>query len=125
TPKVLLDQSELFVASGESREFTWGVADPTKPVRIALAWTDAPGALGTSPQVNNLDLTVVAGGQTYLGNEFDQQWSVTGGSADTQNNYEAVFLPAGAASDLTITIDATNIAGDGVPANGTPTDQDL
>src|SRR5690606_9643077 len=90
-----------------------------------LAWTDAPGALGTSPQVNNLDLTVVAGGQTYLGNEFDQQWSVTGGSADTQNNYEAVFLPAGAASDLTITIDATNIAGDGVPANGTPTDQDF
>ncbi len=125
TPKVLLDQSELFVASGESREFTWGVADPTKPVRIALAWTDAPGALGTSPQVNNLDLTVVAGGQTYLGNEFDQQWSVTGGSADTQNNYEAVFLPAGAASDLAITIDATNIAGDGVPANGTPTDQDF
>lgn len=125
TPKVLLDQSELFVASGESRDFTWGVADPGKPVRIALAWTDAPGALGTSPQVNNLDLTVIAGGQTYLGNQFTQQWSVTGGSADTQNNYEAVFLPVGAASDIAITIDATNVGGDGVPGNATPTDQDF
>ncbi len=70
TPKVLLDQSETFDNSGETRTYTWGVVDPSKPVRIALAWTDEPGQLGTSPQVNNLDLTVTVGGQTYLGNHF-------------------------------------------------------
>lgn len=125
TPKVLLDQSELFDNSGETRTYTWGIVDPGKPVRIALAWTDAPGAIGTSPQVNNIDLTVEVGGQTYLGNHFDDQYSVTGGSPDTKNNYEAVFLPAGATGDVTITITATNIAGDGVPNSGDGTDQDF
>ena len=90
-----------------------------------MAWTDEPGQLGTSPQVNNLDLTVTAGGQTYLGNHFTHEFSVTGGSADTKNNYEAVFLPAGTTGDLVITITATNIAGDGVPNSGDDTDQDF
>jgi len=125
TPKVLLDQSETFDNSGETRSYTWGVADPTKPVRIALTWTDEPGQLGTSPQVNNLDLTVEVNGQTYLGNHFTQNFSVTGGSPDTKNNYEAVFLPAGTTGDVSITVTATNIAGDGVPASGDDTDQDF
>lgn len=125
TPKVLLDQSEVFDNSGETRIYTWGIVDPGKPVRIALAWTDAPGALGTSPQVNNIDLSVEVGGQTYLGNRFDHQFSVTGGSPDTKNNYEAVFLPAGTTGDVTITVTATNIAGNGVPNSGDSTDQDF
>jgi len=125
TPKVLLDQSETFDNSGETRTYTWGVADTTKPVRIALAWTDEPGQIGTSPQVNNLDLKVEVGGQTYLGNHFTHEFSTTGGSPDTKNNYEAVFLPAGTSGDLTITVTATNIAGDGVPNSGDDTDQDF
>ena len=125
TPKVLLDQSEVFDNTGETRTYTWGIADPTQPVRITMAYTDAPGALGTSPQVNNLDLKVEVGGQTYLGNHFDHEWSITGGSADTKNNYEAVFLPAGTTGDVTITVTATNIAGDGVPNSGDGTDQDF
>jgi hypothetical protein len=125
TPKVLLDQSEVFDNSGETRTYTWGVVDTGKPVRIAMAYTDAPGALGTSPQVNNLDLTVVVNGQTYLGNEYDHQYSITGGSPDTKNNYEAVFLPAGTSGDIEITITATNIAGDGIPHVGDATDQDF
>ncbi|MET0232867.1 MAG: S8 family serine peptidase, partial [Rhodanobacteraceae bacterium] len=125
TPKVLLDQSETFDNSGETRTYSWGIADTTKPVRIALAWTDAPGQLGTSPQVNNLDLAVEVNGETYLGNHFTHEYSITGGSPDTKNNYEAVFLPAGTSGDVTITVTATNIAGDGVPATGDSTDQDF
>ncbi len=125
TPKVIVDQSERFDNSGETRSYTFGVVDPTKPVRIALAYTDAPGALGTSPQVNDLDLAVAIGGETYLGNQFSREWSVPGGEADDRNNYEAVFLPAGTLGDLTITIAATNIAGDGVPDTGDATDQDF
>lgn len=125
TPKVVVDQSEIFDNTGETRRYALRVADPTRPVRIALAYTDAPGMLGTSPQVNNLDLAVDTGGQIYLGNRFDHQWSVTGGSADTKNNYEAVFLPPGTSGDLTITVTAANIAGDGVPNSGDATDQDF
>ncbi len=112
TPKVLLDQSDLLVASGEVRDYIWEVADPTRPLRVALAYTDAPGALGTSPQVNDLDLAVRVNGQSYLGNHFDHQWSTPGGSADDRNNYEAVFLPAGASGEVTVTVTAGNIAGD-------------
>ena len=36
-----------------------GVADPSKPLKVTLAWADAPGAVGANPAlVNNLDLTV-------------------------------------------------------------------
>lgn len=125
TPKVILDQTETFDNTGETRAYTWGIVDTGKPVRIALAYTDAFGALGTSPQVNNLDLKVEVNGQTYLGNVFTGAFSSTGGSADTKNNYEAVFLPAGTSGDVTITVTATNIAGDGVPNTGDATDQDF
>ena len=125
TPKVILDQTEVFDDTGETRTYTWSIADVTKPVRIALAWTDAPGALGTSPQVNNLDLSVELNGETYLGNQFIGAFSSPGGSADTKNNYEAVFLPAGTSGDVTITVTAANIAGDGVPNSGDATDQDF
>jgi len=112
TPKVLLDQSDVVTATGDTRSYIWGVADPTQPLRVALAYTDAPGALGTSPQVNDLDLAVTVNGQTYLGNHFDHQWSTTGGTADNKNNYEAVFLPPGVTGEVTVTVTASNIAGD-------------
>ena len=124
TPKFIDDQSETFDNTGETRSYTLGVADPTKPVRITLAYTDAPGALGVGSLVNDLDLDVVANGVSYRGNHFDHALSAPGGNADRKNNVEAVFLPAGAPGDLTITVTAANIAGDGVPNSGDFTDQD-
>lgn len=125
TPKYVQDQMIILDNTGE--EWTWvgSAADPTKPVRIAMAYTDQAGAIGTSPQVNNLDLTVETGGDTYLGNVFTANFSTTGGTADALNNYEAVFFEPGVATDLTITVSAFNIAGDGVPNVGDDTDQDF
>src|SRR5262249_59412911 len=48
-----------------------------------------------------------------------------GGSADPRNNVESVFLPAGTSGNFTVTVRATNIAGDGVPGNADTTDQDF
>jgi hypothetical protein len=119
TPKVLLDQSEVFTSTGDTRTYTWGVADTTKPVRITMAYADAPGSTTGNPQVNNLNLSVDNGGSTYLGNHFTGNFSTTGGTADSADNYEAVFLPAGTTGDITITITAANIAADGT-GSGSP-----
>jgi hypothetical protein len=101
------------------------VGDPSKPFRVTLAWTDAPGNPAVNPAVNDLDLQVDIGGKTYLGNHFSGASSVEGGSADHLNNLEAVFAPPGASGDFTIRVVAANITGDGVPGNSDLTDQDF
>ncbi len=105
------DQSELLTASGQSFERTVGVVDPSKPLKITLVWSDAAGAIGANPAlVNDLDLTVVSGGQTYLGNNFSGGLSQPGGNPDRLNNIEQVTLDAPGGS-ATITVDAFAIAG--------------
>jgi hypothetical protein len=119
------DQDHIFGATGEQVVISFGVPDPGQPLKVSLAWTDAPGAVGANPAlVNNLDLTVETDGSTYVGNVFSGGWSATGGSADAINNLENVYVqsPGGSA---TITIDATAIVGDGVPYNADTTDQDF
>ena len=119
------DQDVVLQNTGDSWNITFGVPNPAQPLKISLVWTDAPGAVAANPAlVNNLDLTVVNGANTYRGNQFSNGWSVTGGAADALNNIENVYInsPSGSAS---ITIQATNIAGDGVPYNGDATDQDF
>ena len=88
TSKFLLDQSYTFNNTGETWTWTGAVADSSKPVRIALAYTDAPGAIGVSPQVNDLNLAVNIGGNTYMGNVFSNQWSTTGGTAANNGDNE-------------------------------------
>ncbi len=121
----LFDQTTIFDNAGETWSFSGGIADGTKPVRIVLTWTDAPGALSGDPDVNNLNLEVSVDGVVYRGNVFDGAWSVAGGSFDTANNVEAIFLPAGTVGQIVVTVTAANVAGDGVPNSGDATDQDF
>jgi len=127
TSRFLVNQSVVFDNSGETWTWDGAVADPGKPVRLVLAYTDKAGAIGTSPQVNDLNLAADVGGSTYLGNVFSGQWSTTGGSPDPDaaNNYEAIFLPTGTTGAIFITVTAFNVADDGVPNTGDTTDQDL
>jgi hypothetical protein len=125
SPHIIIDQSEVLGATGQVYETQGVITDSSKPVRVTLAWTDAPGSTVGNAYVNNLDLEVIAGGQTYKGNVFSGSSSITGGSADTRNNYESVFLPAGLSGMITVRVRATNLAGDGVPGNSDPTDQDF
>lgn len=118
---------DLFTASGQTRQWI-GYIPPGgtgKPFRVTLAWTDAPGSTTGDAYVNNLNLVVTVNGVTYLGNNFNKGSSVVGGAADPRNNVESVFLPAGTAGNVTITVNAANIAGDGVPNIGLALDQDF
>jgi len=125
TPRIVQDQEVVLHATGETIVVQGYVAQDDIPFRVTLAWSDPPGPTISDPYINNLDLAVTVGGETYLGNVFSGDLSVPGGKADVRNNVESVFLPAGVQGSFVITITATNLAGDGVPANDDPTDQDF
>jgi hypothetical protein len=116
--------ADLLSSSGEFTQRAYSVPDPSRPVKVTLAWTDAPGPTTGNPVVNNLDLVVDAGGRTYRGNVFAGAFSRTGGKADPRNNVESVYLPANTVTRLGVTVKGTTIAGDGVPGVGDSTDQD-
>ncbi|HKP88210.1 MAG TPA: S8 family serine peptidase [Blastocatellia bacterium] len=125
TPKIFVNQSNTFTSSGQEFVLTGEVKDSTQPVRVTLAWTDAPGFSGAAPWVNDLNLEVAINGQVYCGNDFIGQESQPGSGADAKNNVEAVWLPAGTVGAFVVRVRAANIAGDGVPGNGDSTDQDF
>jgi hypothetical protein len=127
TTRILHDEltADKFTASGQTRTITGVITDPSKPFRVTLAWTDAPGST-TGPALNNdLDLIVTIAGTTYLGNVFHGANSIKGGTADHRNNVESVFLPVGTLGGFTVTVTAANINSDGVPGDADPLDQDF
>src|SRR5262249_5887180 len=109
--RILHDETaaDKFTASGQQRVITGTVANSSKPFRVTLAWTDPPGSTSGNAFVNNLDLEVTVGGNTYKGNVFSGANSTTGGSADIRDNVESVFLPAGVSGNFVIKVKATNI----------------
>lgn len=100
-----------FTASGTYKEYTIVVADSSEPLKVTLTWTDRQnGSDGFA--VNNLDLRVTApGGTQYLGNVFSGSWSASGGSADTKNNTEAVYIQSPAAGTWTVRVTDTSHGG--------------
>lgn len=118
------DQPVVFGNTGEQYTLQAVVDDPSHPMKITLAWADAPGAVGANPAlVNDLDLTVTLGGNTYLGNRFASGWSITGGTRDSINNLENVYVQVPGANEINITITAMNISGDAILYNADTTDQ--
>lgn len=116
-PVYYLDQTEVLGETGAEWSTLLQAADPARPVRVMLAWTDAKGhgLGGTTPAwVNNLDLSLATTTQTFLGNVIGADgWSSTGGSADEKNNLEGIFLPGGALSEpFTLKVLGANIAAD-------------
>ncbi|HTS16076.1 MAG TPA: choice-of-anchor D domain-containing protein [Verrucomicrobiae bacterium] len=111
-----VSQQTFFSQSGQTYALSGTVADPTKPFRVTLAWTDAPGNPAAFKQlVNDLNLKVTIGGQLYLGNVFAGPNSVSGGVLDQVNNMESVFLPAGQTGTWSVVVQAQDIAGAAVP----------
>ena len=117
--------ADLLGATGASVTRAYQVADPAKPVKVTLAFTDAPGPTTGNAFVNDLDLVVDAGGRTFKGNVFAGGLSRTGGDADPRNNVESVFLPAGTTGRISVKVAGTSVGGNGVPNVGDATDQDF
>ena len=128
-PVLYFDNPQIFDNTGEFWEETLGVADVTKPVKMMMAFTDAPGhgLGGTTPAWNNdLDLLVTYDGNDYVGNNIGPDgWSATGGAFDGMNNTEGVLLGPFASGEFTVRVNATSINSDGIPNVGDGTDQDF
>ncbi|WP_376690905.1 S8 family serine peptidase [Wenzhouxiangella sp. EGI_FJ10409] len=128
----LMDQEQIFTETGQEWGMALNAADPSQPMQVVLAWTDAPGhgQGGTTPAwVNDLDLQVNAlDGNTYLGNVVGNDgWSDSGGSPDGMNNTEAVWLrPDQHQGGIDLSVLATDIAGDALnPWNPADPSQDF
>ena len=117
-----IDQTDTIGGTGAGRNYLGSVADPSRPLRVTLVWTDPPGAADPA-LVNDLDLEVTVGGYTYKGNVLSGGSSVSGGVRDSVNNVENVFLPAGQLGPIFIGVKGSAINGDGIIGNGDPTDQ--
>ena len=89
------DEPVVFTQSGQSFTRTFDVTDAPKPVRVTLAWTDAPGPLVGASYVNDLDLEVSGAGALYRGNHIAGGVSAPGGAPDPRDNVESVIVPAG------------------------------
>jgi hypothetical protein len=124
-PIYIHDQERLLSQSGQIFTRTGVIANSGQPLRLSLVWTDAPGATTGNAYVNDLNLELAIGGQIYRGNVFQGASSVPGGTADFRNNVENIFLPSGLSGSFVFTVTAFNLAGDGVPGNQTPLDQDF
>ncbi|MDX1620440.1 MAG: S8 family serine peptidase [Nitriliruptorales bacterium] len=129
--RVINDQSTVLTMLDETHERQVEVTDPGRPLRITLAWTDAPAAPVTDPAdaalVNDLDLEVLApdGTTVFRGNVFDDGASAPGGDPDRLDNLENVFIPAPQIGIYTVRVRAHALPGDGVPGRGDTTDQDF
>ncbi len=125
--RILRDEAsaDKFTATGQKRTFSGFISDASRPFRVTLAWTDAPGSTTGDAYNNDLDLTVTVDGVTYKGNVFNGAFSAPGGSADYQNNAESVFLPPGVCGSFVVTVTAANINSDGVPNEDPELDQDF
>lgn len=120
------DSDTIFGDTGQDYQIVLQSVDISKPLKIALAWTDAPGAASANPVLlNNLDLIVSDGTNTYLGNVFSNGFSISGGTSDSLNTIESVFIENPTAGSYIIQVYAANIAGNGIPGNSDSTDQDF
>lgn len=124
--RVLIDQSVVFDEVGDLHALRIAAADPSRPLKVTLAWSDAPGAPGANPAlVNDLDLSLTAAdGTVWRGNRFTGGRSIAGGTADRREVLENVFL-ASPDGSYELSVHASNLPGDGIPGIGDATDQDF
>lgn len=109
----LYDETYGFTAAGQTHTYTITTgASTTQDFKVVLVYYDYPSAMPvTDISVNNLNLTVTSGATTYLGNVFGTDgYSATGGSADTTNPEEVVWLAGSSANSRTWTITVTAAA---------------
>jgi subtilisin family serine protease len=85
------------LCTGEIKQYYIEVMTNSLPLKVTLVFNDPPPAFPDvhCPVVNNLDLKMISpdNSQTYFGNVFSGNISITGGAGDTLNNVETILIP--------------------------------
>ena len=123
-PAIYDNQANVLTTAGQTYSVSGTISSAAQPFRVTLVWSDAPGAAGANPAlVNDLDLEVTVGGNTFKGNVLTNGLSTAGGSADVLNNVESAYFASGLTGNFVVSVRASTLAGDGAQGTGDSTDQ--
>jgi hypothetical protein len=120
------DVAERFTSAGGYKNFTYQVADPTKPIILTLAYTDAPSLPGTSGlRTNGVDMYVLQGGSVYCDGVYGYQYTPRSSGCwlpDLTNNVKQLRIaPNSFTGTFTIQLVAQGINQQAVPqVDGAP-----
>ena len=91
---IWVDDRSVLSNTGQSKSYVFNVTFANSQLKTVLAWSDARGSRFSNNQlVNDLDLEVESpDGTIYLGNDFANGRSTTGGTKDDVNNLEVVLI---------------------------------
>jgi len=110
TRRLALVDDTAGLLTGEYVEYQVNVAASDAPLKVALVWTDYPGTPAAAVElVNDLNLTVSHGTESYKGNVYSGGQSQSGGSYDNRNVEECVRRNAPTPGLWTLRIDAVNV----------------
>ena len=98
--KLLVYDETTGVTTSGTDSYSFTVTDPSIPLKISLVWTDRSG----NNLVNDLDLVLTGGSNTYYGNNFTNGWSNTGSARDRTNPTECIYINSGVLSAGTYTV---------------------
>ncbi len=95
------------LTTGQTAAYSLVVQSPGEPLKVTLVWTEKEAALAANPAyINDLDLEVTIGANTYFGNDFTGGQSALNGVRDFRNNAEQVLLNAPPVGPVSIVVRA-------------------
>ncbi|KAA3656817.1 MAG: hypothetical protein DWQ04_30000 [Chloroflexi bacterium] len=100
------------INTSSTSSYQYEIGTGGSPFKVTLVWSDYPSTAAASKNlVNDLNLVVTGpgGSPIYNGNVFSGGWSTTGGSADTVNNVENVYVQSAAAGTWTVEVTGSNV----------------
>ena len=110
---IWVDDRSVMSGTGNSKSYAFNVSQASGMFKAVLTWSDERGSRFSNAQlVNDLDLEVTApDGTVYLGNDFANGRSATGGTRDSVNNLEVVLLDNAALGTWTVNVKDTQHSG--------------
>ena len=112
---IWVDDRSVLTSSGTSKSYVFNVTYANSQLKTVLAWSDYRGSrFASKALVNDLDLEVESpDGTVYLGNDFANGRSTTGGTKDDLNNLEVVLIDMAMKGIWTVRVKDAYHAGSG------------
>lgn len=103
---IWVDDRSVMSGTGNSKTYAFNLTQNSGLFKAVLTWSDERGSRFSNAQlVNDLDLEITdPDGTVYLGNDFANGRSTTGGTRDSVNNLEVVLIDAAVQGTWTVKV---------------------